>query len=835
MLRLWFVLVLHLFLYWRQILSWVPLSSWQLYLPQAGTNIVDNPSLELTSTGYAASGGATISRSTDAAAFGGWGLKAVTTATDTGWAYTLPLSSGVTYTASVYVELPAGATAIMRWRNGGTQVASTTVPASTSWQRVVLSYTAAASASYNVGIWIATTTGTFYSDGLQVEISTEATTYIDGDQPGCIWNGARHASTSTRSAQWRGGGAIVDLDDYSFFITDHTGTGSTDYENVSTDNGILGGATFERSIVRPRPFQITGWFEATTQLDYHTKRQALLDAFKPNRVAPQQPVTLRYSGNDAGPRIIHCHYESGLEAGLTYPNAYDIPIRFVAYDPYWYSEHHSGKSLSAFDNVTDADYVLERSGDNGTWHALAGGLNGVVRAAVYGPDGNLYVAGDFVTAHNAAGTGSPVTVNRVAMWDGTTWTALGGGFSGLVLALAFDPAGNLYAGGSWIDAAYPFIAKWNGSTWSAVGSAAAGTGIVYALTYNPVDASLYIGGEFLNWNGNADADRIVRWDGSAYVAVAGGVNGIVLALTHDLAGNVYAGGTLTIAYNGTGATSPVTVNRIAKWDRTAWSALGSGLNNQVSAVLVDRSGILYAGGNFTDAAYPYLAMWNGSSWSALGSGVNNAVHALNIDLFGRLVVGGAFTSAGGLTLRDRTALWDGSAWRTFAVDLPGSAIVFAVAINIYTGEMTLGYDTSGTAVVSNTTDVTVTNPGTEDVAPVIAIYADGGTVESVTNWTTGKAIYFDLTMQTGEYAFLDLSTLTPQYSPLTSRPPYGRHGPRLWSNFRGEITRLILPNSDLATFRLLPGENVILVKTKNAGAAAGFWLYWRSRYLSLDA
>jgi hypothetical protein len=64
---------------------------------------------------------------------------------------------------------------------------------------------------------------------------------------------------------------------------------------------------------------------------------------------------------------------------------------------------------------------------------------------------------------------------------------------------------------------------------------------------------------------------------------------------------------------------------------------------------MDGSGNLYAGGNFSTAfggTLNYIAKWNGSVWSALGSGMDNTVQALALDNGGHLFVGGAFFLAG---------------------------------------------------------------------------------------------------------------------------------------------------------------------------------------------
>src|SRR5438552_1705515 len=64
-------------------------------------------------------------------------------------------------------------------------------------------------------------------------------------------------------------------------------------------------------------------------------------------------------------------------------------------------------------------------------------------------------------------------------------------------------------------------------------------------------------------------------------------------------------------------------DRIARWNGSSWTGLGSGMNDIVYALAVSGSD-LYAGGYFTNAggsAANYIARWDGSSWSPLGSGM----------------------------------------------------------------------------------------------------------------------------------------------------------------------------------------------------------------------
>ena len=85
-----------------------------------------------------------------------------------------------------------------------------------------------------------------------------------------------------------------------------------------------------------------------------------------------------------------------------------------------------------------------------------------------------------------------------------------------------------------------------------------------------------------------------------------GVNGTIFAMASDSSGNIYVGGDFTIA-------GGVPANRIARWNGTAWSALGAGSAGTVRAIAVIGTEV-YAGGRFSvagGAAVAELAQWNG--------------------------------------------------------------------------------------------------------------------------------------------------------------------------------------------------------------------------------
>src|SRR5439155_1174288 len=118
-------------------------------------------------------------------------------------------------------------------------------------------------------------------------------------------------------------------------------------------------------------------------------------------------------------------------------------------------------------------------------------------------------------------------------------------------------------------------------------------------------SNLYVGGDFTQANDGASpvaATNVARWDGSAWSALGSGggngVDGTVEALA--VSGNdLYVGGYVAQA-NARGA-SPVAANRVARWDGAAWSALGSGVDNTLFALGATAAGELYAGGQFAMA------------------------------------------------------------------------------------------------------------------------------------------------------------------------------------------------------------------------------------------
>jgi hypothetical protein len=318
---------------------------------------------------------------------------------------------------------------------------------------------------------------------------------------------------------------------------------------------------------------------------------------------------------------------------------------------------------------------------NGTqWSALGGGMDSTVRALVIDGGGNVCAGGNFITAGG-------VKADYSAAWNGAAWSSLGprgSGMNSVVYALAAGGSGTLYAGGAFTTAGSVNanrVARWDGTVWSALGS---GTNDdVWGLTLAG-DSTLYAGGDFIT-AGGVSANHVAQWDGAAWSPLGTGMNGSVRPIVLDSHGNLYVGGVFTTA-------GGVSANYVAKWDGAAWSPLGSGMNNYVEALALDNSGNLYAGGDFTTAggvSANYIAKWDGTGWSALGTGMDGTVWALAIDTSGNLYAGGVFSNAGGVNVGG-IAKWNGTNWSTV-----GDSVFVPSDISLGTAIITLDVDGSG--------------------------------------------------------------------------------------------------------------------------------------------
>ncbi|MCB8943600.1 MAG: hypothetical protein H6658_07585 [Ardenticatenaceae bacterium] len=345
----------------------------------------------------------------------------------------------------------------------------------------------------------------------------------------------------------------------------------------------------------------------------------------------------------------------------------------------------------SFTNVTDEDTVLTAADyiakwDGHHWSALGSSVagNGALNSSVFAlaKQGNdLYVGGAFLDVND---NGTTLTAaDYIARWDGSHWFALGdngngeGSLNNHVVALAV--IGNtVYAGGAFADVnnhgvlltTADYIAQWDGTDWSRLGHNGAGNGSLNGTVWSLATAgsTLYVGGAFTNVQeiGNVltEADYVAQWDGSHWSALGdngnsdGSLNCPTSALTFS-APYLYVGGCFTDV-NNHGTVLP-TADRLARWDGTNWSALGSNGNNDgvipdfVETIAVDGENI-FVGGYFSYinkngvdlAEAAHLAHWDGTEWFPLsgngagGGSLSCNVWSLAVDEAHNLYTGGCF-------------------------------------------------------------------------------------------------------------------------------------------------------------------------------------------------
>ena len=107
------------------------------------------------------------------------------------------------------------------------------------------------------------------------------------------------------------------------------------------------------------------------------------------------------------------------------------------------------------------------------------------------------------------------------------------------------------------------------------------------------------------------ARDFVRPDGTLDLAAAPAgpldLTGLDVRMGAD--GALYAGGSFSAA-------GGVAARNVARWNGTAWTSLGSGLNGSVSALALAPGGLLYAGGSFevtSESTMSNVAQWNGTA------------------------------------------------------------------------------------------------------------------------------------------------------------------------------------------------------------------------------
>jgi hypothetical protein len=219
------------------------------------------------------------------------------------------------------------------------------------------------------------------------------------------------------------------------------------------------------------------------------------------------------------------------------------------------------------------------------------------------------------------------------------WSRVGNGgtsttasLNGHVTALNTDNPGVLYVGGNFTNAGghanADYIAKWNGTAWSAIGSIPLSTGQVFAIAYHA--GKVYVGGSFINAGGNANADFLAVWNGSSWqspcistqpgAAFGGNVNALQI-----IGNTLYVGGSFANGAAISAADYLVACDLTTRVASSVVDTVPHAFGGAVNALTADSNGTLYAGGGFNNLeAIPqadHVAVYSGGGiWQAMGSG-----------------------------------------------------------------------------------------------------------------------------------------------------------------------------------------------------------------------
>jgi hypothetical protein len=307
----------------------------------------------------------------------------------------------------------------------------------------------------------------------------------------------------------------------------------------------------------------------------------------------------------------------------------------------------------------------------------------------------IYAGGEF---EFAGGT----QVYCIASWNGRSWKTLAGGVSGqfvgtpgsYVYSLAV--LGNdLYAGGSFISAGgvtVNGVARWNGTNWSAIGppSSPGVDNIVQVLEVH--NGQLYIGGHFTT-AGGVQCNGVAKYNPSTntFSPFGTGCIGGVRAFAFDsiyvyVGGSIYEAGGLDYVQN---IAVYDTLNNV--WSRLGGGYYSNGVNGSVTSIIIHQD-TLFLGGTFTGGyrmngtfqQSSYFIKWFLGEWLPFGNGFNGPVSCIK-NIGDDFYIGGSFSSANNVTAY-KLCKWNVRNYSVTTIgdidiDFPGLGTVFTILID----------------------------------------------------------------------------------------------------------------------------------------------------------
>ncbi|NOX57971.1 MAG: hypothetical protein GXP29_03825, partial [Planctomycetes bacterium] len=220
--------------------------------------------------------------------------------------------------------------------------------------------------------------------------------------------------------------------------------------------------------------------------------------------------------------------------------------------------------------------------------------------------------------------------NSIAKWDGINWSPVGIGLGGpanplppwaTTLKALDDGTGSaLYVAGDFNIAGGAFanrIAKWNGLSWSAMGAGLVGVND-FLVFDDGTGPAIHVTGVFRSFVGDPFTDGIAKWTGSQWVQLGSGLvntNGTVSSravVFDDGTGSaIYAYGNFDIA----GGLS-IGSDEVAKWDGQNWSTVTLQQGAAQPALVYDdgTGSALYFSRGAIQAPSQFVK-WDGQTWT----------------------------------------------------------------------------------------------------------------------------------------------------------------------------------------------------------------------------
>ncbi len=844
---------------------------WSVIVPAERTNLIINPSFEFGTNGWETSNSnVLLGTRSGTGVFGAWGGyiagKSPNVITGTNG---LLLTSGislqnVTYSLSAYVKgdgsirILTGGVKDPATPGWGANLFGEAAGSFSDWGRLSFQFTPLTSTGY-VYIMPAqggTFTGTVHFDGIQLELGA-TTTYIDGDQEGCTWEGLPHNSTSKRGRDTRQGGSVVRLDDIGFTVDTSPGIGAPPFTTISQSYAQLDGGEFQRQRKAERRFTLTSLVDGTSWGDLHYQRRRLIEALRIENTPTQQPLRLLYSGA-GGTLAIDAVWDGGVQFNADGQSfAEGVVASFTAYDPDWKDQLQQGTTLADNQTIGTMSPIIFRD-TMGRWQSLHGSSS-YRTSSVYAINESL--SGGTIYAGLSNFDPSTGLTTRGLAWlarDLTRGTVGNGTIEGFIYDLKWDiDQSRLLIGGSLGTVAGTQsgqLAFWNPTTntYGTVGFV--GTGTRIDAGYPPTGATIrsilpwsfgtyYLGGgpfhrvngtllgsnwNILQWNGQLNgwsAASPVSVNGTGFIenafwSTGGSFPGVVQSLERFDQNRMIVGASAnTLRGFGTGINVALYDVR-GTWGTVPGFRIPMSLSQRESKDAYrapDRS--VYVVYNGTSTVGTTVAKIQGLTAQNVGTISNVYANALAEDPDTAVWVGGEALLINNITQ-------GGAIVRTTGYDYqPADIIIDKNCLTIFksqSGTTYFGFDYFGAGQVVGTAASlgTIVNHGMSNVYPTLRLRNTS---------TTGTAIVRQwANMTTKEYAWFALSLLPGETATLTTGP--GRIA--FQSSYRGDILSTVVGGSKLASWKLLPGENIVSFLADTTDVVAD--MFWNPRHHSAD-